>query len=72
MKALPINAILREENKLGELGFIEGKAYSMYKGEGDESDIYYLTDKNISKKIYMMVNSELWHEIFITIFEKNS
>jgi hypothetical protein len=72
MRALPINAILKKENKLGTLGFVEGKEYAMYKGLGDESDIYYLTDKNNPKKIYMMVNKDLWHEIFITIFEQQN
>ena len=70
MNLLPIKKKLKVENQLGLLGFVEGKEYAMYKGTGNESEIYYLTNKNNPKEIYMTVTKELWHEIFITVFEK--
>jgi hypothetical protein len=64
LKPLPINFIAREENRLGEILLNSKGCYSMYKGEGDESNIYYITDSCDPKKIYMMIDVDLWNSIF--------
>ena len=64
MEPLLIKKILTEENKLNEISFAGKKAYSMYKGLGDDFDTYYLADKDDPEKIYMMVKRELWNDIF--------
>ena len=64
MKPLPINFIAKEENRLGEITLNGKGCYSMYRGEGDENSIYFLTDSCDSKKIYMMVDKDVWDSMF--------
>jgi len=69
MKPLPMKKALKKENSLGEVGF--GKhILHLYKGVGNESEFYYLTDKNNPDKIYMMVSRELLHSMFDMIFDE--
>ena len=64
MKPLPIKTILNEDNRLGEIILGRKHVLSMYRGIGDDSEFYYLTENGNPDKIYMEVNRELWHSIF--------
>ena len=64
MKPLPINFIAKEENRLGEITLNGKGCFSMYRGDGDECSIYFITDSCNPKKIYMMADKDLWNIIF--------
>jgi len=66
MKPLPIKKVLHEKNRLGEIILARKHVLSIYKGTGDESEIYYLTENGNPEIIYMMVSREVWNNIFET------
>ena len=64
MKQLPLNIIVDENRRLGEIKFGPKEIYSLYDASDGRENFYVVTDSEDSGKIYMVIDRELWAVIF--------
>ena len=65
MKPLPVNIIVNEKKKLGNIKLAKDlEPLALYEGPGERSNLYVLTDTSDPKKVYMIVDQDLWNSMF--------